>query len=116
MDHPVCNYPTSDLLFKTRNNVRSLLQDRQLGLWLLAAEMQGAHASELDKRIVNISYPDPADQPTKSASDLADCRKNKDSPRCPPFPNRRKDSRPLRRGARTSNLLLKSGNKSDGLL
>ena len=75
----MCNYPTSDLLFKTRNNVHGLLQDRQLGLRLLVAEVQGTHLTELVKRIVNISYPDAVDQPThkqrKSASDLADRKK-----------------------------------------
>ena len=61
---PVWNCPTSDLLFKTRDNVHSLLQDRQLGLRFLVAEMQRAHAPELVKRIVNITHPDPADRPT----------------------------------------------------
>jgi len=66
VDHcPVCGYPTSDLPFKTGNNVHSLLQYRELGLWFLVAEMHRAHAAELMKRIVNISYPDPADQTSR---------------------------------------------------
>lgn len=58
----MCNCPTLDLLFDTRNNVHGLLQDRQFRLQLLVAEMHRTHAPELVKRIINISHPYSANQ------------------------------------------------------
>ena len=47
---------TSDLLFQAEDHRHGLVQHQQLGLWLLALQVQLAHVTQLLERLVDVPH------------------------------------------------------------